>query len=93
MHTQKKTEHNTQSLAYTHTFANVKLFGQGKENEYDDDITVVRGPPGPPGIDGNLLNANTHTHYVWFFSLTLAHSFHLCKIFSSRSLSPAQLHM
>lgn len=33
----------------------MKLFGQGKENEYDDDVTVVRGPPGPPGIDGNLL--------------------------------------
>lgn len=27
----------------------MQLFGQGKENEYEDDVTVVRGPPGPPG--------------------------------------------
>lgn len=26
-----------------------QLFGQGKENEYEDDVTVVRGPPGPAG--------------------------------------------
>lgn len=32
-----------------------KLFGQGKDNEYEDDVTVIRGPPGPPGIDGNSL--------------------------------------
>lgn len=31
---------------------NAKLFGQGKENEYEDDVQVVRGPPGPPGTPG-----------------------------------------
>lgn len=46
-----------------------QLFGQGKENEYDDDITVVRGPPGPPGIDGNLFNLLTHS-----FTHSLSHS-------------------
>lgn len=31
----------------------VQLFGQGgKDNEYDDDVTLMRGPPGPPGMDG-----------------------------------------
>lgn len=30
----------------------VQLFGQGKENEYEDDVTLLRGPPGPPGVDG-----------------------------------------
>lgn len=30
----------------------LQLFGQGKENEYDEDVTVVRGPPGAPGKDG-----------------------------------------
>lgn len=29
-----------------------QLFGQGKDNEYDDDVTLMRGPPGPPGQDG-----------------------------------------
>lgn len=30
----------------------MQLFGQGKENEYEDDVTLLRGPPGPPGSDG-----------------------------------------
>lgn len=29
-----------------------QLFGQGKENEYEDDVTIVRGPPGSPGLPG-----------------------------------------
>lgn len=47
------------NLLFSINFENVysehqtnQLFGQGKENEYDDDITVMRGPPGPPGQDG-----------------------------------------
>lgn len=62
----------TKIRIHTHsrkTTTEKKLFGQGKENEYDDDITVVRGPPGPPGIDGNLFNIHPHNiHLLYIYS-------------------------
>lgn len=42
--------HYAMEIHYEYNY--LQLFGQGKENEYDDDVTMLRGPPGPSGKDG-----------------------------------------